>query len=89
MFRTIFTTLRALLKSDLCATQLCIRSDTASYALSNTIVLLLAKDLERMIILFSWIANFAPKMQKNAWMNELIGRASGPKQELIVTLFLR
>ena len=33
MFRTIFTTLRALLKSGLCATQLCIRSDTASYAL--------------------------------------------------------
>ena len=32
MFRTIFTTLRALLKSGLCATQLCIRSDTASYA---------------------------------------------------------
>ena len=31
MFRTIFTTLRALLKSGLCATQLCIRSDTASY----------------------------------------------------------
>ena len=31
MFRTIFTTLTALLKSDLCATQLCIRSDTASY----------------------------------------------------------
>ena len=30
-FRTIFTTLRALLKSGLCATQLCIRSDTASY----------------------------------------------------------
>ena len=32
MFRTIFTTLGALLKSGLCATQLCIRSDTASYA---------------------------------------------------------
>ena len=31
MFRTIFTTLTALLKSGLCATQLCIRSDTASY----------------------------------------------------------
>ena len=31
MFRTIFTTLRALLKSGLRATQLCIRSDTASY----------------------------------------------------------
>ena len=31
MFRTIFTTLRALLKSGLCGTQLCIRSDTASY----------------------------------------------------------
>ena len=31
MFRTIFTALRALLKSGLCATQLCIRSDTASY----------------------------------------------------------
>ena len=31
MFRTIFTTLRALLKSGLCATLLCIRSDTASY----------------------------------------------------------
>ena len=30
MFRTIFTTLRALLKSGLCGTQLCIRSDTAS-----------------------------------------------------------
>ena len=30
MFRTIFTTLRALLKSGLCATQLCIRSDTAT-----------------------------------------------------------
>ena len=59
------------------------------YVLSNTIVLLLAKDLGRMIILFSWIANSAPKMQKDAWMNELIGRASGPKQELIVTLFLR
>ena len=33
MFRTIFTTLRALLKSGLCGPQLCIRSDTASYAL--------------------------------------------------------
>ena len=32
MFRTIFTTLRALLKSGLCGPQLCIRSDTASYA---------------------------------------------------------
>ena len=32
MSTTIFTTLRALLKSGLCATQLCIRSDTASYA---------------------------------------------------------
>ena len=31
MFRTIFTTLRALLKSGLCGTQMCIRSDTASY----------------------------------------------------------
>ena len=31
MFRTIFTTLRALLKSGLCGSQLCIRSDTASY----------------------------------------------------------
>ena len=31
MFRTIFTTLRALLKSGLCRPQLCIRSDTASY----------------------------------------------------------
>ena len=31
MFRTIFTTLTALLKSGLCATQLCIRSDTASH----------------------------------------------------------
>ena len=31
MFRTIFTTLRALLKSGLCGPQLCIRSDTASY----------------------------------------------------------
>ena len=31
MFRTIFTTLTALLKSSLCGTQLCIRSDTASY----------------------------------------------------------
>ena len=31
MFRTIFTTLTPLLKSGLCATQLCIRSDTASY----------------------------------------------------------
>ena len=30
MFRTIFTTLRALLKSGLCATQLYIRSDTSS-----------------------------------------------------------
>ena len=28
----VFTTLRALLKSGLCATQLCIRSDTASYS---------------------------------------------------------
>ena len=34
MFRTIFTTLRALLKLGLCATQLCIRSDTASYTLA-------------------------------------------------------
>ena len=33
MFRTIFTTLTALLKSSLCGTQLCIRSDTASYQL--------------------------------------------------------
>ena len=33
MFRTIFTTLRALLKSGLCGPQLCIRSDTASYFL--------------------------------------------------------
>ena len=31
MFRIIFTTLRALLKSGLCGLQLCIRSDTASY----------------------------------------------------------
>ena len=31
MFRNIFTTLRALLKPGLCASQLCIRSDTASY----------------------------------------------------------
>ena len=30
VFRTIFTTLRTLFKSVLCATQLCIRSDTAS-----------------------------------------------------------
>ena len=36
MFRTIFTTLTALLKSGLCATQLCIRSDTASYTVSLT-----------------------------------------------------
>ena len=34
MFRTIFTTLRALLKSGLCGTQLCTRSDTASYKVS-------------------------------------------------------
>ena len=31
VFRTILNTLRALLKSSVCATQLCIRSDTASY----------------------------------------------------------
>ena len=36
MFRTIFTTLRALLKSGLCGLQLCIRSDTASYVLVKT-----------------------------------------------------
>ena len=38
MFRTIFTTLRALLKSGLCATQLCIRSDTASYGCHHNIM---------------------------------------------------
>ena len=31
VLKTIFTTLRALLKSGLCVTQLCIRSDTSSY----------------------------------------------------------
>ena len=35
MFRTIFTTLRALLKSGLCATQLCIGSDSSSYTFWN------------------------------------------------------
>ena len=36
MFRTIFTTLTALLKLGLCATQFCIRSDTASYKVCNS-----------------------------------------------------
>ena len=35
MFRTIFNTLRALLKSGLCGPQLCIRSDTASRGLNR------------------------------------------------------
>ena len=40
ILRTIFNTLRALLKSSLCATQLCIRSDTASYFLNVTVVII-------------------------------------------------
>ena len=38
MFRTIFTTLRALLKSGLCGLQLCIRSDTASLTHPNVCI---------------------------------------------------
>ena len=37
MFRTVFTTLTAPLKSGLCATQLCIRSDTASSSKSERV----------------------------------------------------
>ena len=48
MFRTIFTILRSLLKSGLCATQLCPRSDTSSYTASLFTLLTLLRVLTLM-----------------------------------------
>ena len=58
MFRTIFTTLGALLKSGLCATHLYIRSDTSSYHTCDEIFLLYSSfSMERQLRLNDWVCN--------------------------------